>query len=145
MVLMSRETDYALRALAELAISPGLVSVRVLADRTGIPTNYLRKIMQRLLQNRLVTSRQGPFGGYRLRRNPRAITFRQVMEAAGGRIDVSACRSDPELCPHVPTCALRKQLMKLQGEIDGWTTRRKLADIVLEPQAAGSRNRTPSS
>ena len=48
MAVITRETDYALRALIRLAQGPGAIPVRALAEREDAPEAFLRKIMQRL-------------------------------------------------------------------------------------------------
>ena len=129
MVRMTKEMDYALRALATLAGSKSHLSVGALVDQTGIPTDFLRKIMQQMNHAGLVSSRQGPFGGYQLRGNPKEISFAEVMGALGGA-EVSPCSAGDQTCPHIPTCLLRKQLLNLQDQLDDWMADRKLTDIM---------------
>lgn len=129
MVRIKKEMDYALRALATLAGSESVLSVGALVKRTGIPADFLRKIMQQMNHAGLVSSRQGPFGGYRLRGKPQEISFAEVMNALGG-VAVSPCCTDDQDCTLTPTCLLRKQFQQLQKELDSWMESRKLTDIM---------------
>jgi len=82
MPVIHRDTDYALRALAQLARTGEVMSVSALAEAEHVPQDFLRKIMQKLQGAHLVQSTQGPLGGYSLRRmlrGPRHLPKRQGM------------------------------------------------------------------
>lgn len=86
---ISARVDYGTRALAELAASardePGrLVKGEMLAERQDIPVKFLEGIMSQLRRNGLVLSQRGAEGGYRLARDPDAITVADVIRALEG-------------------------------------------------------------
>jgi Rrf2 family protein len=68
-----------------------------IADATGVPVEYLRKIMQRLAHARIVRSERGRAGGFRLRRPANRVNLLQVVEAIEGPIDEIAILDDPLL------------------------------------------------
>ncbi len=67
--MFSQTTEYALRVMAWLALSPDLlVPTLTLADKTKVPAHYLAKVLQQLASAELVTGRRGVRGGYKLAR-----------------------------------------------------------------------------
>jgi Rrf2 family protein len=118
MALITRETDYALRALARLALADRNVPVSQLAETEDIPTVFLRKIMQRLQKAGFVTSRQGALGGYRLVVEPEELSMGDVVEAVQGPVALNACLTDEGLCARVDWCPFREKLEDLQDTLN---------------------------
>ena len=84
-MLFTRKTDYALVALAGLAHEDAApASARDLAEQFHLPLPVLRNILKLLTMHGLLISTRGPNGGYRLAREPRKITLRQVIEVIEG-------------------------------------------------------------
>jgi Rrf2 family protein len=85
-VRVSAKTDYALRALVELAASGngGPVKGERLATSQGIPLRFLENILLQLRHAGLVESRRGADGGYRLARPADDIALADVIRAIDG-------------------------------------------------------------
>ncbi len=83
---VSARADYALRALVELAASEGNEPLRgeAIARAQAIPAKYLENILGELRRARLVASRRGQEGGYRLTRPAADITLADVIRAIDG-------------------------------------------------------------
>ncbi|MFH1507588.1 MAG: Rrf2 family transcriptional regulator [Candidatus Omnitrophota bacterium] len=84
---ISAESDYACRALLELALNwPGrkLVQVSVIAKKQNIPIKYLEQILIELKNIGMVESVRGKQGGYRLVKEPRKISLGEVMRKTRG-------------------------------------------------------------
>ncbi len=80
--MFSQTTEYALRAMACLAIRPEtLVATPVLAAETKVPANYLAKVLQQLAGAKLITGRRGVGGGYKLARPAAQIRLLEVINA----------------------------------------------------------------
>jgi Rrf2 family protein len=80
---ISARTDYALRAVLELAAAPdgALVKADDIAHAHGIPIRFLLNILIELRHAGIVDSQRGSVGGYRLARPPETITLAQVVRA----------------------------------------------------------------
>jgi Rrf2 family iron-sulfur cluster assembly transcriptional regulator len=130
MSIIKRETDYALRALARLALAGEFMAAGVLAEAEDIPEDFLRKIMQRLHRAGIVESRQGPFGGYRLALEPARVTLLAVLEAVQGRPDLNECFQSPGACERSPRCPVHAQLAQLQADFDERMRRVTLAQMI---------------
>ncbi|WP_017611137.1 RrF2 family transcriptional regulator [Nocardiopsis xinjiangensis] len=82
---LSARVDYALRAAAELAISPdGPVTAEQLARAQDIPGKFLENILTQLRRAGLVRSQRGPVGGYWLARDPAEISLADIIRAVDG-------------------------------------------------------------
>ncbi|WP_369148442.1 Rrf2 family transcriptional regulator [Streptomyces sp. R44] len=82
---ISARTDYAIRAMAELACSPDRpLKAEDIAGRQDIPVRFLFVVLSDLRQARLVGSVRGPDGGYSLTRAPSEISLADVIRAMDG-------------------------------------------------------------
>jgi Rrf2 family protein len=82
-------------------------TARQIAESSGIPCEYLRKVLQRLTRARLVRSERGRTGGFYLRRSLDRITLLHVIEAIEGPIDELAFFDDDLLGPRPDPTARR--------------------------------------
>jgi Rrf2 family protein len=94
-VHISAKTDYAIRAVIELASadSPESLTAHAIADAQRIPLRFLLNILADLRRTGLVDSRRGPTGGWWLSRPADTITIADVIRAVDGPlVDVVAPR-----------------------------------------------------
>jgi Rrf2 family transcriptional regulator, iron-sulfur cluster assembly transcription factor len=83
--MISQTVRYAFRILGRLAGSrDGLVRGEELADATGIPANYLSKILNQLRKAGFVESQKGWGGGFRLREEALQRPIRDVLVVFDG-------------------------------------------------------------
>lgn len=75
-------------ALAYLALQDEteIVQAKQVAKHLGIPSDSALKILQALARHRIIDSRLGRSGGYRLASAPANITLLQIIEAIDGPI-----------------------------------------------------------
>jgi Rrf2 family protein len=81
------KSDYAIRALAELAArstAGSLVTAEELADAQGIPKRFLLGILAELRKDGLVMSQRGIDGGYTMGRLAGDITLADVIRSVEG-------------------------------------------------------------
>ena len=83
MALLSTKGVYGLAAILQIAkaseVAP--ISIKVIAQRTGISKNYLEQILNALRNERLVCSIKGKNGGYHLAKDASEITFGELFAA----------------------------------------------------------------
>jgi Rrf2 family protein len=79
--MFSVTVRYALRALAELAALPEGATLlgKDIAQRAGVPSNYLSKILWTLGGEGFIDAIRGVRGGYRLRRRPEEIALMELV------------------------------------------------------------------
>jgi Rrf2 family protein len=95
---ISVKTDYALRALLDLASQPPREPVRTgdIARRQKIPRKFLELILAGLKSAGFVESRRGAEGGYLMARQPASVTVGEVLRAMDGPTAKDASRREPE-------------------------------------------------
>ena len=95
---INRKTDYALRALLDLAFrqkSETVTPVAEISSRQKIPETYLEQIMLLLKRAGFINSKRGIGGGFFLSRNPADLTVGEVLQSIAGPLEIKAERSDP--------------------------------------------------
>lgn len=134
--MFSQTAEYAMRAMACLALNPGQrISSAALAEMTHVPPDYLAKVLQLLSKANLVVGRRGVGGGYKLAGEPTQIKMLDVVNAVES---LSRIRSCPLNLPnHGPNLCAMHRIMDKAAEavievLDGHT----LADILAESEGA---------
>ena len=132
MDILRRNTDYAMRAVVNLAnhYGDGAVSTRAVADDEDIPYQLACKLMQKLHRSRLVESCMGPNGGFRLSRDPWKINLLDVIEAVQGTLSLNKCLLGVDFCPRKSTCPVSKKLVGLQAYISEYLSSIRLSELV---------------
>ncbi len=135
MFKLSTRSSYGLRACLALACTQGQQPVTELSRDNQIPRRYLEQILNALRHKGLVSSTRGAKGGYRLAKDPAAITVGDIVGAVEGEMEPILC-SMPELrsdaCRTTTGCLSRRLCYDLETSLrrvlDGTT----LEDLRLE-------------
>lgn len=102
-----RKIEYALRAMIHLADNPeGVANGNQIAESEHIPKYFLEKVIRDLMRAGLVRSRRGPGGGYQLGRSADVISFKEIIEAVEGPINLNVCLEDSNTCSLQPRCRM---------------------------------------
>lgn len=89
---LSTKSRYAITAMIDLAQNQqGAVSLRDISDRKGISLSYLEQLFCKLKNNKVVSSRRGPGGGYTLNRKCSEISLFEIITAVDENIDQTQC------------------------------------------------------
>jgi Rrf2 family cysteine metabolism transcriptional repressor len=87
MISVTSKSRYAVVALAELARSGDQpVPIAVIAERRGMPVQFLEQLFSTLRRAGLLDSRRGVRGGYTLARSAEEITVLEIVQALDGRV-----------------------------------------------------------
>lgn len=129
MDVIRRDTDYALRAMVNLAknFKNGTVSAKTVADKEGFSYQLACKLMQRLHNAGLVTSSMGPKGGFHLSKEPSKISLLKIIEAVQGPLSLNSCLFDINTCSRGSECPVRPKIADLQKYLNKY-----LSNITLE-------------
>jgi Rrf2 family protein len=134
--MLSATSRYALRALSQLAAEPErAVRGRELASQTGVPANYLSKMLLTLGNAGLIEATRGTGGGYRLARKPEGIPLAEIVDLFDKEITDppcllglrAECSDDDPCCAHASWRGAKLAYLAFLHE----TT---LADIAATPQ-----------
>lgn len=115
MKLITRDTDYAIRALCYIAKNEKeTISVKELVTRLKIPRPFLRKILQVLNNEKILKSHKGKSGGFKLAKTPCKIGLLELMKIFQGPFKLSEHIFKNSPCPHVKICRLKKNLDNIE-------------------------------
>ncbi len=115
MKLITRDTDYALRALCFIATSHGKrVAVSDLVKALKIPQPFLRKILQILHKKGILYSYKGLGGGFLLKRPADKIFLLDLINIFQGPFKLNECLFKGKLCPNTRRCAVKEKMDKIE-------------------------------
>lgn len=109
--LITRDTDYAVRALLFLARrKKKIISVSRLARSVKVPQPFLRKILMILNKKGLLKSYKGKSGGFVLALSPKEIFLVDLIRIFQGPVKLNECIFKKITCPNKKTCRLKKKI-----------------------------------
>ena len=117
MKLITRNTDYALRAICYIAKQGKVVTVTELVKVLGVPRPFMRKILQRLSKEKILKSYRGQSGGFKLKFLPEKIFIVQIMRIFQGQVGLSECFLKKNICPNRGRCILRKKILLIEHNV----------------------------
>ncbi len=129
-MVLSQTAQYALRAMTVLtALGPGATArTRDLAGPSRVPTDYLSKILRRLVEAKLLVSVKGHHGGFRLARPPEDISLGEILEAVDEWLDLKECAFGFSSCDLRNPCPLHPVYSQLTESVKSWAQRSTLAN-----------------
>ena len=104
--MFSTKGMYALRAMADLAVHDGWVSLGDVSERQHISRKYLEQVISLMHKAGYVESLRGKGGGYRLTRKPEEYTLGEILRATEGNLAPASCLNctNETLCPQMGSC-----------------------------------------
>ncbi len=114
---LTRQTNYAVRILMYCAANDGRLSrIPEIASAYSVSELFLFKILQPLVEAKLVETVRGRNGGVKLGRPATEITLYDVVSVTEDGFSMAECfESDATECPLVDSCALNAALRKALG------------------------------
>jgi len=133
MKFLTKNADYAIRALMMMAAHPGqFISARQIADDQHIPYQYLRRILQQLIQEDLASSKEGGLGGFQMKADPRDISVAKILEIFRGKIQISDCLFRKKPCENRSRCVLRQRLQEIENIVAYEFARTTVANLLTK-------------
>jgi Rrf2 family protein len=122
---LSTRGEYALRALLVLGRDyqedDSVVSIQEISRQQNIPKRFLEQILNDLKSARVVESKRGVAGGYRLSRSPEKITLAEVIRHVEGALAPVSCVSERFYekcsCPDEARCAIRSVMKEARDAV----------------------------
>lgn len=130
-MLCSRSCQYALRALTYLS-SQNLgtyFGVHEISASEDIPAPILADILKCLAEVGILTSKNGPIGGFRLAHRPENITLKEVVAAIDGPEEFTRCAVGLAECSDTSPCPLHDTWKPLKTKITDYLSEKTLADL----------------
>ncbi|MFA4889603.1 MAG: Rrf2 family transcriptional regulator [Candidatus Omnitrophota bacterium] len=115
MKLITRDTDYAVRALTLIARDKDkLATARALAEKSKIPRPFLRKILQELNKKGLLKSHKGISGGFFLAKPAEKISLVDLIKIFQGKFSINECFFKKLPCPSRGKCLLNREIRAIE-------------------------------
>lgn len=129
---LTAHTDYALRVLIFLALQEdGTASAPDIAAHYDLSVHHLRKVVQALAHEGLVTTARGRSGGVTLALPPEDIRLGRVIQALEPDLELVECFGEgPVQCVIAPACRLKAALADARAAFLDELDRSTLADVV---------------
>ena len=114
--MFSTTMTYAVRALAHLASRQGDEAVlgRDLAEASGVPANYLSKILLVLKRAGIVEATRGMGGGYRLSRPAAQVHLAEVVDLFDPIDDLPECLLGQPKCSEDDPCPAHERWCRVK-------------------------------
>jgi Rrf2 family protein len=135
---LSKEGEYAIRALIYLGLAADakkqLVQTSEVAEAGQIPLKFLERIFQNLKGARYLKSTRGKYGGYFLAKPTREIGLGEIIRLIDGPLAPLSCVSQSAYrkctCPDEGHCGLRMIMLDVRNAITTILDRHTIADAV---------------
>ncbi len=128
MIILSRLADYGVIVATCLAADrERQATASAVAAATQLPRATVAKLLKALARAGLVSSTRGVAGGYRLARDPAAISLSEVVAAIDGNIGLTQCSVHVEDCARTNYCPTRPHWAAINNAVA-----KALAAIALE-------------
>ena len=119
MKLLTKETDYAVRALLLMARkNETFISSSAISEREKIPLQFLRRILRTLTKAGLIETKEGVAGGVKLARAADTIALKDIIALFQGAIQFTECLFRKKVCHNRDECVLRHRLMKIEAAVE---------------------------
>lgn len=129
----------AVSALAEVHPAGTTLSSQQIAVNRNLSQPLVAKVLTQLSQHGIVRGTRGPGGGYRLARDPAAITVLEIVEFFEGHRDPSSCPFGPGWCGVGDPCPLHGTLVAMSESAAGTLRGMTFAAFVEHPKGPPAR------
>ena len=132
-VIITRETDYAVRILRSL-INLRLKNIREISDEQLIPRQFAYKISKKMERAGYIEIIRGAQGGCRLVKNLHDITLMDLIQVMDRENMLSNCLDEGFVCPYRERnggdCGLHTSFGQLQEQLTAYFSGVNLYDLV---------------
>ena len=132
---LSLRGEYALRALVILGQNYGeeVIRIHTISKAQNIPKRFLEQILNDLKNGRIVQSKRGMAGGYRLAQPPEKIKLSVIIRHIEGALAPVSCVSERFYekctCPDESTCGIRSVMKEVREAIVRILENTTVADV----------------
>ncbi|WP_367389206.1 Rrf2 family transcriptional regulator [Lewinella sp. LCG006] len=120
--MVSKKCKYAIKAILYIARNEAddrSIFASEIAKNENIPQKFLESILRELCNQRILVSKRGRYGGYRLLKQPSEISFTEVMRIMDGPIALMPCVSlnyytPCEECNQEEDCVIRLVFLQVR-------------------------------
>lgn len=130
---LSAQGDYGLMLLSQLAKSPKNEYIKLsnVAKLHGLPVKYMEKVARQLSLAKIITSKEGKAGGYKLTKTPRQIKLSEILAALEDKVEPIVCSEQAcYACERQSACEQKTGWQKVHNQLYSMTKKISLADLI---------------
>ena len=129
--MLNQTSEYALRAMVYMTRlnEPGYAGVKDIAAATGVPANYLAKILQQLAKGGILESQKGFGGGFRIAQPLGKINLQAIVGPLEDTSKFHRCVLGQRECSDELACPLHDAWMRIRNDYLGALENTTLQDI----------------
>ncbi|MGE5270723.1 MAG: SUF system Fe-S cluster assembly regulator [Thiohalocapsa sp.] len=132
MIILSKLADYGVIVATHLAAHPEQqATAAAIAAATRLPPATVAKLLKALAHAGLVTATRGAAGGYRLARQPMAISVAEVVAAIDGAIGMTQCSIHAADCERTLYCPTRPHWAAINRAVGAALSAVSLAEMIM--------------
>lgn len=141
--MISRTAEYAVRAMVVLQQHAGENYLRAeqVSELTGIPTNYLSKVLHTLARAGLADSTKGRHGGYRLRRPGATINMHDIVDQFDLLHTKRRCILGNSECSNRSACAAHERWDTVWSAYEQFLKSTTLEELAARPSRTRRKRR----
>jgi len=127
---LTKKSEYALVMLAELVDrgKGGRLNLSEMAQM-GLPRAFMAQVAKELVEEGVLSSKEGRDGGYTLVYDPEEVNLKEVLEMVEGETGPVECVVAGGVCPMVDGCGHQGMMEELNGKMEGLLEEYTLADL----------------
>lgn len=134
--MLSNTCKYAIRALVFLALKQNgdeKIGIKRISEELKIPAPFLGKIMQQLAKHKLLTSTKGPHGGFAMAKDPKDVSFYDIVAIIDGTDVFNQCLFGLKICEKdkykKTICPLHKRSEPVRSELEKLYRENTIGDV----------------
>ena len=137
MKLITRDTDYALRALCVLGKKKNeVIAVSSLVRELKIPRPFLRKILQRLHRRGILRAQRGKDGGFQLAKPAEALSLLGLVRVFQKDFRLNECNFKKKPFLRKDRCPLRRKIEEIEQGVFMRLQKTKVGSLLKEARDA---------
>lgn len=130
MFTISNKSEYGLLLIGELVGKTKYTPLSLLLEKLPLPKRFIARIAAILANKGILDSREGKFGGYKIKTDLHTISLGGFLRILGEDLNSLKCQNKKYRCSYVKSCRHKFFFNKIMGkifskELERWT----LADI----------------
>ena len=133
--MFSNTAEYALRSVILLAASGERLGGKQIAEKLGVPANYLSKILLQLCRAKILSSQKGWGGGFELALKPYKIRVLDVVKPFESPLAQRECILGKDLCSDRAPCPLHVYWKQIKNIYVLMTEKVTVGDLVHSAHA----------
>lgn len=127
---LSLQTDYSLRTLMFLAVTPGRRNIAEIARQFGISEGHVAKVVNNLSRRGYIRSVRGVGGGIELAKPPDDISIGEVVSAVEGETRLMQCLETSDFCLIEQSCKLKGVFARAEQIQSEYLNSVRLSDVI---------------